>query len=99
MSTKVPHDRVFLFPGAQISSSSSSSSIDDTNKCKKVVEEPLYREVVYCDGCSSRIMGIVQKCVSCFDYDLCQQCYPKLSKTHHDGKHHFVAETGGTWER
>lgn len=99
MSTKVPHERVFLFPGAQ--QTSSSSSVDDKCNNKKVIEqEPLYREVVYCDGCSQRILGIVQKCVVCFDYDLCQLCYPKLSKTHHDGKHHFVTETGGTsWER
>lgn len=103
MSTKVPHDRVFLFPGAQTTTTSSSLvtlAADNMNQCssKKVIEEPFYREVVYCDGCTQRIYGIIQKCVSCFDYDLCQQCYPILSKTHHEGKHHFIAETG-SWER
>jgi Zinc finger, ZZ type len=101
LSTKVPHERVFLFPGAHTSSSSSAIHQDDINQLnKEKMHEPLYREVVYCDGCTQRICGIVQKCVSCFDYDLCQQCYPKLSKTHHDGKHHFIAEMeSGSWER
>jgi Zinc finger, ZZ type len=86
-TTNVPFERVFLFPGAQ------TPSKDDVSYNKNV-EEPLYREVVYCDGCAERISGIVQKCVSCFDYDLCQSCYPTLLKTHYDGKHHFIAEAG-----
>lgn len=69
----------------------SKHSDDITNKYK-TFEEPLYREVVYCDGCGERIVGTIQKCVTCFDYDLCSKCFPKQSETHYNGKHHFVPE-------
>jgi hypothetical protein len=84
-------ERVFLFPGAQ-----TPPTKDDKNLGGKDLEEPMYREVVYCDGCSEKIIGTIQKCVMCFDYDLCQKCYPKLSKSHYDGTHHFIAEISTT---
>ena len=74
----VPKERVFLFPGALAPTEAS--------------EETTYREIAHCDNCSRRITGTIQKCVSCFDYDLCQKCFPTVSKTHFDGTHHFAAE-------
>jgi Zinc finger, ZZ type len=84
-ATKVPFERVFLFPGAQ-------TPVKDDISYGRSFEEPACREVVFCDGCAKKVIGTVQKCVLCFDYDLCQGCYPALSKTHYDGKHQFVAE-------
>jgi hypothetical protein len=76
-SMALPKDRVFLFPGASRGDDSSEYS---------------YREVAHCDGCSGHISGTIRKCVQCFDYDLCEACYPKLSKSHHNGKHKFLSE-------
>jgi hypothetical protein len=73
----LPKDRVFLFPGA--------SRGDDAS-------EYTYREIARCDGCSDQISGTIRKCVQCFDYDLCETCYPKLSKSHHNGGHKFSTE-------
>lgn len=78
-SLAVPPERVLLFPGAQ------ASHADST-------EELTYREIAHCDGCSKRIKGTIQKCIACFDYDLCQKCFPSLSKIHHGGQHSFSAE-------
>lgn len=78
-NVKVPHQRVFLFPGALAPA--------------EAAEEVTYREVAHCDGCSKRIEGTIQKCVTCFDYDLCQKCFPTLSKSHFDGLHSFAEET------
>ena len=75
----VPKERVFLFPGALAPAEAGA-------------EEVSYQEVAQCDGCSKRIEGTIQKCVTCFDYDLCQKCFPALSKSHFDGKHNFTAE-------
>lgn len=75
----IPADRVFLFPGAQA-------------PCKDDQSELTYREVAHCDGCSKRIAGTILKCSVCFDYDLCQKCYPALSKTHYSGTHEFATE-------
>lgn len=76
-SLTLPKDRVFLFPGA--------SRGDD-------ISEYSYREIAHCDGCSKQIRGTVRKCVQCFDYDLCEKCYPKLSKKHFNGEHKFYSE-------
>lgn len=76
----IPTGRVFLFAGAQPPTDDDASVLS-------------YREIAHCDGCSERIVGTIQKCVTCFDYDLCQKCYPKLSKAHCAGKHHFAEET------
>lgn len=77
----VPPERVLLFPGAQASQADTVGT-----------DELTYREIAHCDGCSKRIKGTIQKCVACFDYDLCQKCFPSLSKIHHGGKHSFSAE-------
>jgi len=78
LNVEVPQNRVFLFPGALAP--------------EDAAEEVSYREVAHCDGCSKRIQGTIQKCATCFDYDLCQKCYPAVSKTHFDGQHSFTAE-------
>jgi hypothetical protein len=75
----VPKERVFLFPGA----------LAPAEAC---AEEVSYQEVAHCDGCAKRIEGTIQKCVACFDYDLCQKCFPALSKSHFDGEHSFATE-------
>ena len=88
-AVRVPSDRVFLFEGAQppppvtTTSTVSNTTTDDIS----------FREIAHCDGCTKRIEGTIQKCVVCFDYDLCQTCFPTLSKLHYDGKHHFTPET------
>eukprot|EP00980_Cylindrotheca_fusiformis_P026545 scaffold16396_cov140-Cylindrotheca_fusiformis.AAC.6 len=56
----VPSERVLLFPGALPSNNVAT-------------EEVKYQEIAHCDGCSKRIRGSIQKCVCCFDYDLCQK--------------------------
>lgn len=83
-SLTLPKDRVFLFPGA--------SRGDD-------ISEYSYREIATCDGCSELIRGTVRKCVQCFDYDLCEECYPKLSKKHHNGEHTFSPEPAASTPR
>lgn len=84
----LPDDRIVLFPGAEPSKGNSygDDGEEDANS------EVTFREIAHCDGCSKRIIGTIQKCVECFDYDLCQRCFPKLSKTHYDGAHAFAAE-------
>jgi len=79
VGVEVPKERVFLFPGAQA-------------PAEVGAEEVSYQEVAHCDGCSKRIVGTIQKCVSCFDYDLCSKCFPVLSKSHFDGEHNFTKE-------
>lgn len=75
----VPPERVFLFPGAKPPAPPEN--------------EVSYCEIARCDGCNVQIKGTIYKCADCFDYDLCRKCYPTLSKTHYDGKHHFVKES------
>lgn len=76
----VSPDRVLLFAGAQASHGHGEG------------EELTYRAIAHCDGCSKQILGPIQKCIVCFDYDLCQACFPSLSATHYDGKHTFTRE-------
>lgn len=80
IGVEVPKERVFLFPGAQAPAEIGA-------------EEASYQEIAHCDGCSHRIAGTIHKCVTCFDYDLCQKCFPILSKSHFDGEHNFTMET------
>ena len=92
-SVQVPSERVFLFEGAQptqsvTTASTGSNSINNNN----AADDILFREIAHCDGCTKRIEGTIQKCVVCFDYDLCQKCYPTLSKLHYDGQHNFAPE-------
>ena len=82
-STVVPRERVFLFPGAQ-----PPTTLDDNEPA----EDAVYCEIAHCDGCSLLVESVVHKCKECFDYDLCASCYPKLSKKHFDGTHHFHRE-------
>jgi NAD-dependent SIR2 family protein deacetylase len=82
--TNVPPERVLLFPGAL---AAKKDGRDDSS------DAVTYREVAHCDGCSKRIKGVIKKCTNCFDFDLCSDCFPKLSKTHFDGTHTFNAET------
>ena len=88
-SVQVPSERVFLFEGAQPPQSVTTTSTGSNNAADDIT----FREIAHCDGCTKRIEGTIQKCVVCFDYDLCQKCYPTLSKQHYDGKHHFTPET------
>lgn len=100
----VPPERVLLFPGALSTSVNSKNNSDNNNHNNNnssstssegvVTVQVDYREIAHCDGCSKRIRGVIQKCVICFDYDLCGRCYPILCKTHYDGKHTFCAEEG-----
>lgn len=86
---KLPEDRVVLFPGAD---PSKGSGYGDDGGEEDENSEVTFREVAHCDGCSQRIVGTILKCVDCFDYDLCQDCHPKLSKLHFGGTHVFAAE-------
>ena len=85
---KLPEERVVLFPGAEPSKGNGYGDDRDEDENSEVT----FREVAHCDGCTKRIVGTIQKCVDCFDYDLCQKCYPKLSKSHCNGEHVFAAE-------
>jgi len=77
-----PKDRIFLFPGAVIDNQADSNPLPDI----------ILKEVARCDSCHCHIEDTIMKCTDCFDYDLCVECYPKLSKTHFDGVHKFVTE-------
>ena len=90
----LPDDRVVLFPGAEPSKGSSYGDDGDEDANSEVT----FREIAHCDGCSKRIVGTIHKCVECFDYDLCQRCFPKLSKTHYKGEHAFAAEPAAPLE-
>jgi Zinc finger, ZZ type len=90
-SVPVPTERVFLFEGAQPPPTVTTASTGSHN-INNAADEISFREIAHCDGCTKRIQGTIQKCVVCFDYDLCQQCFPTLSKVHYDGKHHFAPE-------
>lgn len=87
---KIPSSRVLLFPGAEPTRGSQYGDDGDEDNNSEVT----FREIAHCDGCQARIEGTIQKCVECFDYDLCKKCFPKLSKTHYGGKHNFAAESG-----
>lgn len=78
-SVTVPAERVLLFPGALSSQADNSDDIT-------------YREIAHCDGCSKRIRGNIRKCIDCFDYDLCEKCFPEASLSHYEGKHRFTCE-------
>jgi hypothetical protein len=77
-STRVPANRIFLFPGAQ-----APLTLNDDDSVLT------YNEIAHCDGCEERIEGNVFKCVSCFDYDLCCTCYKRESRKHFKGTHKF----------
>jgi hypothetical protein len=84
-SVQVPTERVFLFQGAQTSQQTTTST-------GNTADDISFREIAHCDSCTKQIEGTIQKCIVCFDYDLCKECYPILSKTHYDGTHQFTTE-------
>jgi NAD-dependent SIR2 family protein deacetylase len=86
-TAKVPAERVFLFPGAQPQTGSSSSSEETSAPIVQL------QEVCHCNTCDKRIRrGSIHKCLHCFDYDLCSVCFPKFAPTHYDGQHQFGIE-------
>ena len=81
LSTTVPAERVFLFPGAQPSMPFSEETVVQL------------QEVCHCNACSKRIQnGHIHKCLQCFDFDLCASCFPAVSKEHYEGQHQFGIE-------
>jgi len=69
----------FIFSGAvldKISNSANNGSVSVT---------------IHCDGCDKNIGSCSMKCEQCFDFDLCQDCYPIVSKEHFLGRHKFVS--------
>jgi hypothetical protein len=92
-SVQVPSERVFLFEGAQPPPTGTTASTGTSGSNNNhAADDITFREIAHCDGCTKRIEGTIQKCVVCFDYDLCQECFPTLSKLHYDGKHQFAPE-------
>jgi hypothetical protein len=85
-SVKIPSERVFLFQGAQPQPQTATATGTTTYDIS-------FREIAHCDNCTKLIEGVIQKCIVCFDYDLCQECYPILSKTHYNGTHQFTTES------
>ena len=88
-SVAVPPERVLLFPGALAVANTEGTNFADNNEGGQLT----YSEIAHCDGCARRICGTIQKCAICFDYDLCSNCFPKLSKSHFDGTHKFISES------
>ncbi|VEU38884.1 unnamed protein product [Pseudo-nitzschia multistriata] len=86
-SVTVPKERVILFPGALSNASGSAASDNE-------VAEEVYNEIAHCDGCLKQIPRgrPIFKCCRCFDFDLCQRCYPRVSKLHCNGEHTFRRE-------
>ncbi len=70
-----PIESVLLFPGAL-------TSLQEPENGNLTIN-------VHCDGCHKEIKGLVYSCETCFDFDLCSDCFPNMSKTHADGKHNF----------
>jgi NAD-dependent SIR2 family protein deacetylase len=89
----VPRERVLLFPGALPTTVVTLDLANDTNE-GEATPSASYQTVAHCDGCSKMIPSgrPIFKCARCFDYDLCQGCYPRISKLHCDGRHPFRKE-------
>ena len=73
-----PRGSVLLFPGAVMAGT--------------LEPAPKHEVVVHCDACGNEIEGDVFRCTTCFDYDLCGNCYPAAAASHADGKHSFLVE-------
>jgi NAD-dependent SIR2 family protein deacetylase len=86
----VPRERVLLFPGA-LPTVVSAAMATNTGEATPTAS---YQTIAHCDGCSKLIPSgrPIFKCSRCFDYDLCQACYPRVSKLHCDGSHSFRKE-------
>ena len=76
-----PRESVLLFEGALLSAPTT-----------KEAALPPQNVVVHCDHCESEIKGNIYCCKSCFDFDLCGNCYPEVKLTHAAGKHEFEIE-------
>jgi hypothetical protein len=107
ISSKIPPERIFLFPGAVPPSSTDGDYCggggggddddDDDDDNGALLSVPTYREIAHCDGCAHRITeGTIHKCSVCFDYDLCQPCFVRLAHLHCGGNHLFVPEAVAT---
>lgn len=77
-----PRESVLLFEGALLSA---------TTKVEAAL--PPQNMVIHCDHCENEIKGNVYCCKTCFDFDLCEDCYLKVKLTHADGKHEFEFES------
>lgn len=75
-----PKESVLLFPGAVVASDTKETSTQQ-------------KLLVHCDECQMEIKGNIYCCKTCFDYDLCENCHPKVSKTHANGEHEFRVES------
>ena len=84
----VPPERVLLFPGAL------PTPVTTKKSTKKEEDEEKVCFQVHCDECSVLISTSkpVFNCSQCFDYDLCEACYPKKSKLHYGGRHTFCVK-------
>ena len=80
-----PLESVLLFDGA--------ITHTPLDQCSE--EKSYSKMVVYCDGCKQQINSIIHCCQTCWDYDLCSQCFPELSRTHANGMHKFAIEDVG----
>ena len=85
----VPSERVLLFPGALPTPVTTKKSTK-----KESEEEETVCFQVHCDECSMLISTSkpIFNCSQCFDYDLCEACYPKKSKLHYGGRHTFCVK-------
>ena len=77
-----PRESVLLFEGALLSAPTT----------KEEAALPPQNVVVHCDHCENEIKGNIFCCKSCFDFDLCGDCYPEVKLTHAAGKHEFEIE-------
>jgi hypothetical protein len=77
-------DNTFLFPGAVLDENNERGH----TKGNSEEEEEEQIVTINCDGCNNEIIASM-KCNQCFDYDLCGDCFPGISKTHFKGKHSF----------
>lgn len=76
-------DNTFVFPGAVLDEKNERGSTMGISD-----EEVEQAETILCDGCNDEIIASM-KCNQCFDYDLCGNCFPRVSKTHFRGNHSF----------
>lgn len=75
-------DNTFVFPGAVLDENNKQGSAQGNS------DEEGETETIHCDGCNDEIIESM-KCNQCFDYDLCGNCFPRISKAHFRGNHSF----------
>lgn len=81
-----PRESILLFEGALLSAAKEKD---------ESTHPPLHTSiVVHCNNCEHEIKdNIIFCCKTCFDYDLCSNCYSTIKLIHADGKHEFAVET------